>query len=184
MGKPSEVIILAEDARQQQIIRRYLRRTGLDIRSMRFELPSSGSGEQWVRERFAVQVAAYRNRRARAETKLIIMLDGDNVTLHERLVQLDQKLRDAGIELIGAGEQVAKLIPCRNIETWILCLSAAVVDEDTDYKRTRHDWSDLIPRAAEALYAWSRANARVPNSCVPSLQHGLSELRRLDFSGL
>jgi hypothetical protein len=184
MGKPSEVIVLVEDARQQQIIRRYLRQVGLNTHSMRFELPSSGSGEQWVRERFVVEVAAYRNRRARAETKLIIMLDADNLTLHERFVQLDQKLRDAGIELIGAGEQVAKLIPRRNIETWILCLDAGVVDEDTDYKRTRHDWPDLIPRAAEALYAWSRPNAHVPNSCVPSLQHGLSELRRLDFSGL
>jgi hypothetical protein len=184
MAKPSEVIVLVEDNRQQQIIRRYLRRVGLDTHAMRFELPSSGSGEQWVRERFLVEVAAYRNRRTRAETKLIIIIDADNLTLAERLAQLDQKLRDAASELISAGEQVAKLIPRRNIETWILCLNAAEVDEDTDYKRTRHNWSDLIPPATEALYAWSRPNARVPDHCIPSLQHGLGELRRLDFSEL
>jgi hypothetical protein len=184
MAKPSEVIVLVEDNRQQQIIRRYLRRVGLDAHAMRFELPSSGSGEQWVRERFPIEVAAYRNRRTRAETKLIIITDADKLTLVDRLAQLDQKLRDAGVGLIGAGEQVAKLIPRRNIETWILCLNAVNVDEITDYKRTRHDWSDLIPPAGEALYAWSRANAHVPGGCTPSLQHALLELRRLDFSDL
>jgi len=182
MAKPSEVIVLVEDNRQQQIIRRYLRRVGLDTHAMRFELPSSGSGEQWVRERFPVEVAAYRNRRARAETKLIIIIDADNLTLAERLGQLDQKLRDTTSELISAGEQVAKLIPRRNIETWILCLNAVPVDEDTDYKRPRHDWSDLIVAAAETLYDLSRPNARVPEHHIPSLEHGLVELRKLDFS--
>lgn len=182
MAKPSQVIVLVEDNRQQQIIRRYLRRVGLDPHDMRFELPTSGSGEQWVREQFPVEVAAYRNRRARAQTKLIIVIDADNLTVAERLVQLDQKLREAGIELIRDAEQVAKLIPRRNVETWILCLNMIEVNEDTDYKRTRHDWSDLITPASEALYAWSRPNARVPDHCIPSLRHGLGELRRLDFS--
>jgi hypothetical protein len=73
MARPSEVIVLVEDNRQQQIIRRYLRRVGLETHAMRFERPSSGSGEQWVRERFAIEVAAHRNRRTRAETKLITL---------------------------------------------------------------------------------------------------------------
>jgi hypothetical protein len=44
MAKPSEVIVLVEDNHQQQIIRRYLRRIGLEAHAMRFMLPSSGSG--------------------------------------------------------------------------------------------------------------------------------------------
>ena len=184
MAKPSEVIVLVEDNRQQQIIRRNLRRIGMEARAMRFELPSSGSGEQWVRERFPVEVAAYRNRRTRAETKLIIIIDADNSTLLERLAQLDRSLQDANIELIRDGEQVARLIPRRNIETWILCLNTIEVDEEIDYKRTRNDWSELIPPAVETLYAWSRPNAHIPDSCITSLQHGLGELRRLDFRGL
>src|ERR1700723_978494 len=132
MARPSEVIVLVEDNRQQQIIRRCLRRVGLETHAMRFELPSSGSGEQWVRERFSIEVAAYQNRRTRAETKLIIIIGADNSTLPERLVQLGRKLQDAGIEPIRDAEQVARLIPRRNIETWILCLNMIEVEEETD----------------------------------------------------
>jgi hypothetical protein len=185
MAKRSEVIVLVEDNRQQQIIRRYPRRVGLETHAMRFMLPSSGSGEQWVREQFPVEVTAYRRRRARAETKLVAVIDADNFTLPERLAQLDQKLRENGVEFIRMDiEQVARLIPRRNIETWILCLNAGEVNEDTDYKRTRNDWTELVRPAAETLYAWTRPNTAVPENCIPSLQHGVAELRRLDFSAL
>jgi hypothetical protein len=181
MSKPSQVIVLVEDNRQQQIIRRYLRRIGLESHAMRFRLPRSGSGEQWVREQFSAEVAAYRQRNASARTTLIIIIDADTSTLRGRLAQLDGKLQEAGIEPIREREQIARLIPRRNIETWILCLNAIEVDEEIDYKRTRNDWSEHIRTAAEALYDWSRPNAQVPDACVPSLQAGLSELHRLDY---
>ena len=185
MAKPSEVIVLVEDNRQQQIIRRYLRRIGLETHAMRFMLPLSGSGEQWVREQFPVELTAYRRRSARAETKLIAVIDADNFTPPERLAQLDQKLRVDGVDLIRMDvEQVARLIPRRNIETWILCLNAVEVNEETDCKRTRNDWTELIRPAAEMLYAWTRPNTLVPENCIPSLQHGVAELRRLDFSAV
>jgi hypothetical protein len=119
-----------------------------------------------------------------SRNKALIIIDADNSTLPERLAQLGRKLQDAGIEPIRDAEQVARLIPRRTIETWILCLNLIEVEEETDYKRTGNDWSELIPLAAEALYAWSRPNSHVPDNCIPSLQHGLSELRRLDFSDL
>ena len=78
MAKPSQVIVLVEDNRHQQLVFRYLRRSGLEPHAMRFVLPSSGSGEQWVRERFPVEVTAYRRRSTRAETKLIVVIDADN----------------------------------------------------------------------------------------------------------
>jgi hypothetical protein len=183
MAKPSEVVVLVEDNRHQQLLFRYLRRIGLEPHAMRFVLAPSGSGEQWVLEQFPVELTAYRRRSARAETKLIAVIDADNFTLPERLAQLDQKLREDGVELIRIDvEQVAKLIPRRNIETWILCLSAVGVNEETDYKRTRNDWIELIRPAAETLYAWTRPYTQVPDNCIPSLQHGVAELRRLDFT--
>lgn len=185
MSRPSEVIVLLEDRRQQQIIHRYLRRTGLENHAMRFMPPSSGSGEQWVREQFPVEVIAYRRRRVRAETRLIVVIDADNLTPPERLTQLDQKLREAEVEPIREdAEQVARLIPRRNIETWILCLNSVQVDEDTDYKRPRtlNDWGELIRPAAERLYVWTRPNAHLPANCITSLQQGVAELRKLDFS--
>jgi hypothetical protein len=79
-------------------------------------------------------------------------------------------------------EQVARLIPRRNIETWILCLNAVEVNEETDYKRTQNDWTELIRPALETLYAWTRPKTQVSDNCIPSLEHGVAELRRLDFS--
>jgi hypothetical protein len=183
MAKPSQVIVLVEDHRHQLLIFRYLRRIGLEPHAMRFVLPSSGSGEQWVRERFPVEVTAYRRRSARAETKLIAVIDADKFSVQERLAQLDQKLQEGGVDPVRADvEQIARLVPRRNIESWILCLNNVEVDEEIDYKRTRNDWAELIRPATETLYAWTRPNSQVPNDCIPSLQHGIGDLRRLDFS--
>jgi hypothetical protein len=74
----------------QRLVFRYLRRIGHESHAMRFVIASSGSGEQWVREQFPVEVTVYRRRSARAETKLIAVIDADNFTLPERLTQLDQ----------------------------------------------------------------------------------------------
>lgn len=185
MARPSLVIVLAEDKRQQQLIFRYLRLAGLEIHAMRFLLPSGGSGEQWVRERLPIELREYRRRSARAETKLIVVVDADRLTVRERLAHLDQKLQQDGVELIrGEAEQVARLIPKRNIETWILCLNGSVVEEDEDYKRTRIDWDSLIQPAAGALHEWTGAHAQIPDHCVASLHNGVVGLRRLDFSSV
>jgi len=184
MARPSLVTILAEDRRQQQVIFRYLRRIGLEIHAMRLLPPSAGSGEQWVREQFPKELSEYRSRSARAETKLIAVTDADTLSVEERLAQLDRRLRDDGVDLIRTDiEQVARLIPKRNIETWLLCLNGDVAEEgEKDYKRTRNDWDDLIQPSANTLYAWTRPNAQIPDHCVPSLRHAIGELRRLDFS--
>jgi hypothetical protein len=140
----------------------------------------SGSAEQWVRERFAIEVEACRGRHA--ETKLVILIDADALTVRQRMSQLDQALRENEIPAIhNDTEKIARLIPKRNIETWILCLNEVLVDEDTDYKRTRDNWADLIGIAVGTLYLWSRANALVPASCVDSLRAGIGELQRLGF---
>jgi hypothetical protein len=184
MAKPSRVIILVEDNRHQQFILRYLRRVGLELHAMRFvpSPPGAGSGEQWVREQFAQEVAAYRSRRAHAETKLIVVVDADTHSVQERLAQLDRVLHDAGVRPLDSNtEQIARLIPKRNVETWILCLNDVPVDEVTDYKRTHNDWTALIRTAVVTLYEWTWPNARIPAKCVDSLQRGIRELSRLDF---
>ena len=143
------------------------------------------SGEQWVRERFAVEVEGCRRRRARAETALIVVIDADNLLVQERLAQLDRKLDEAQADRVRPdAEQIARLVPKRNIETWILCLNDVSVDEETDYKRTRNEWTTLISSGRETLYDWTRPNAQLPASSVSSLQLGVAELKRLDFRGL
>jgi len=147
---------------------------------MRIEISHSGEGsaEQWVRERFAVEVEACRSRHA--ETRLVVLIDADTRTVQERIAQLDTALREAGAPPIPVDtEQIARLVPKRNIETWILCLNEEVVNEDTDYKRTRENWTELIRTAVGTLHVWSRPRAAVPPFCVESLQIGILELQKL-----
>jgi hypothetical protein len=186
VSKPSQVIVLVEDNRHQQFVLRYLRRCGLEQHTMRFvSYPDgAGSGEHWVRERFAVEVEACRRRRTTAETALIVLIDADNLPVQERLAQLDSKLDEAQADRVRPdAEQIARLVPKRNIETWILCLNAVLVDEATDYKRTRNDWTPLIRSGIETLYDWSRPHAQLPARSISSLRLGVAELKRLDFRG-
>ena len=96
------------------------------------------------------------------------------------MAQLDKALRDAAAPLIpDHGNEVARLVPKRNIETWILYLNDIQVNEDSDYKNTRDDWNDLVRPAVKALYLWTRPRTAMPPSCVSSLQIGIEELRKL-----
>jgi hypothetical protein len=106
----------------------------------------------------------------------------DTRSVQQRISQLDQALREAGGPPISNNEEgIARLVPRRNIETWILCLNYVQVDEDTDYKRTRDSWNEMIRTAVGALYVWARPLAPVPPSCVESLRIGIRELQRLGF---
>ena len=184
MPKPSQVIVLVEDERHEMLVRRYLRRRGMELHQMTFvPFPSGkGSAEQWVRSRFAKEVSAYRNRihGRKAATALIVVIDADAHTVDERLAQLAQALREAGGQPLDGKERVARLVPRRNVETWILCLNEHHVDEVTDYKGRRSDWNELVPVASETLFQWTRPNAPVPGYCIDSLAKGIAELRRIE----
>jgi hypothetical protein len=183
MPKPSEVIVVVEDERHEMLVRRFLKNAGVEEHQLRVEKSPSGQGsaEQWVKTRFVKEVSAYRTRQARAATSLIIIIDADTHTVQHRLRQLAQVLVEQGAQPVNDREQIIRLIPKRNVETWILCLNEHRVEEITDYKTTRNDWNDLIPVAARTLFQWSRANAVVPDLCIGSLREGVRELNRLRF---
>ena len=181
MPRPSRIIVLTEDQRHQSFARRYLRRLGYSFYDIRFEdLPSGrGSGEQWVRERYARAVAAYRARSARAQTALVVAIDADGGDINRRLQQLQSALAAANLDARNANERIAHVVPRRNIETWILCLNGHPVDEDIDY-RHEPNIERLIGSAAETFYLWCRANFNIPVHCVPSLISAIPEMRRLE----
>jgi len=181
MSKPSQMIALVEDERHEMLLRRFLTRCGMERHQVRFERSPSGegSGERWVRTRFVREVNAYRSRRAKAATALIVMIDADTHTSQKRLQHLSQTLREARIQPIQSHERIAQLTPRRNVETWILCLNRHGVDELTDYKKTRDDWNEMISPAAEALFQWTRPGVTPPSYCVNSLEGGVRELNRL-----
>jgi hypothetical protein len=183
MSRPSRVVVLLEDDHQRMLLYRYLKRCGLAHVTTILPSPSGkGSAEQWVRKRFIEEVIAYRVRQAKAKSALIVVIDADRHTVQDRLRRLDQALKDDGKPIVDQTEQVARLVPKRNIETWVLCLlNVQAVNEETDYKRARDDWNELMPSASEALFEWTRPNAELPNYCIASLRSGVRELGRLIF---
>ena len=181
MSKPSRVIVVLEDDHHEKLLYRYLIECGWKRRQIYIPPPPSGQGsaEGWVRREFVKETNAYRNRQARAQTGLIVMIDADKYTVRERWNQLDQALQDSGEKTVGKRERIARLVPKRNVETWILCLNEQTVNEDDDYTSTRSSWNELIDRGAETLCQWTRSTTEPPNHCVSSLRIGVRELRRL-----
>jgi hypothetical protein len=177
---PSQVVILAEDQRHSSFVRSYLKKRGFLNHQITVEpLPAGrGCGEQWVRERYGKSVGACRWRSARAQTALVVIVDADIGSVERRTRQLSDGLVQDDIMRRSDEERIAHLIPKRNIETWILCLSGNQVDEDSDYRAEKIDGK--IVSAAAVFFDWSRRNAQVPPRCVPSLRLAIPEIRRLD----
>jgi tRNA uridine 5-carbamoylmethylation protein Kti12 len=147
------------------------------------------SGEQWVREHYTNEVLAHLIRRTkmpnerRPEKWLIVVIDADKSTVQDRLNEFgrrileskDERLRKCRVE----NENIARLIPKRSIETWILNLSEVTVDEKTPYKLKNHSWDRLISGSAAVLHEWVSGGRNLPDRCMPSLKLGIGEFRRL-----
>jgi hypothetical protein len=114
---------------------------------------------------------------------LIVVIDADNETVARRLDQLAEKLKASDDERVKKcrveREQIARLVPKWSVETWILCLNGEAVDEQTRYKTRNRDWDGGITPAAVEFDNWQRNPQNLPDRFVPSLQHGIEELRRL-----
>ena len=122
----------------------------------------------------------FRRRSQRAQTALIVIIDADVGTVKHRLLQLDQALEGSEQKAVDdTSEEIARLVPKRNVETWILCLNGEAVNEEDDY--TEQDRTSLIPEAAEALFHWTQSDAPPPTNCIESLRSGIRELKRLDL---
>lgn len=133
-----------------------------------------GSGEQWVRQRYANAVKDFRTRSAKAQTALVAVVDADAGDLSERVSQFKVALEQAELSARTNSEAIIHLIPRRNIETWILYLTGEPVDEETDYSKRSVD--DLIAAAAERFH---ESVAQPPSECLPSLSAAIEEAKRL-----
>jgi hypothetical protein len=180
VARVSQVVVLVEDERQQRFVRSYLKQLNYTSRDIRFEplAGGRGSGEAWVRARYALNVKAYRARATRARTSLVVAIDADTEDVARRTRQLEDSLSAEGLSPRTIQERIIHLIPKRNIETWIL--NGNSVDEETDFRRAP-GVDDQIAVAAQALFDWTRPTAVPPPHCVPSLRSVIDELRRLEY---
>jgi len=144
---------------------------------------------------FPAQVNAYRLVKARIHTWLIAVVDADTGTAAQRIGEMDRGLTQAQEPRLRAiriqDETIARLVPRRNIETWLLALNDVIptndppLNETKDYKKDvpefRHyDWEEKIEPASIAFYGLTRPNAQLPAKLLDSLHHGIAEMRRVE----
>lgn len=179
VSRCATVVVLAEDKRQQQLIRKYLRRRNFATSQIREVAAPVGQTQNvgYVLERYAVEVNAMRS--ATYSVGLIVVIDADDNTVLERKAQLEDELRKADTRLRAEGEAVALVVPRRNVETWIWHLEGNEVDEETDYKgkpvRPGHDMAEAKRQFAEFLVTGQEPFA----GCPLSLQDARMELKRV-----
>jgi hypothetical protein len=131
-------------------------------------------------------VDAYRISSAKKTTWLVVAIDADIGTVAAHIAQLDTSLRECGNERLRnlrvENERIARLIPRRNIETWILILNGTEVNEEMDYSssKSKDEWHGLAIPAGEQLHRWTWINAQIPSTCTESLRQGVRELTHIE----
>jgi hypothetical protein len=177
----AEIVILAEDERSANLLRRYvLRALDINNRRIRQEISPSGRGDakQWVLGRYPIEVKASRSMHRR--TGIMVHLDADTETVTRRASQLADALTKAGQGAREADDRIGHAIPRRHTETWLCVLTGVDVDEEQDCKRGHliADFDCAVAQAAPRLYDLTRPNAPPPT--LPSLGAAIPELRRLE----
>ena len=129
-------MLICEDRQHKVFVLRFLGRQNIDVGDVRVEMCSTGSGEQFVREQYTIELQALRRRHAR--TSLVVVLDGDGVGVEARKRSLADACRSAKIADRALDGTVTILVPTWNIETWLAYLGGERVDESrSDYPRLR-----------------------------------------------
>lgn len=150
----SKIIILCEDIQHEVFVRRFLKKAhgiqdNRELIVIRNPDKSKDSKEQYVREKFPVQLKTLRQRHAK--TTLIVVTDADNKEITERAQTLNTACSDAGIEPRSLKDNVAFIIPKRNIESWIDYLNGKEEQTKKVYNKLSKKESECQP-AIEKLY--------------------------------
>lgn len=178
MSRNVQVVILCEDRQHEAFARRFLALAGRSVRVQRVEVSPKGrgSGEQFVRQRFASELAYYRARQHRVEQALVVLIDADGHDVTERIEQIENACVEAGYNRRQQDERVAIFVPARNIETWLAYLDGQTVDEGREQPYPRLEHQRDCQRHAERLYAMCQRGA-LRQPAPPSLDAACTEYR-------
>jgi hypothetical protein len=170
------ITLLCEDSQTDAFVRRFLKYRNFRSRDIRtLPLPSGRqSGEQWVRERYPMELRAIR-RRQRAY--LIVVTDADTHSTAVRRGQLDAACDEKGTPRRDDRDPVLVIVPRRNIETWLAYLGGATVDEDTRYRKLKPESACVTQ--AEALFRMCHEEQRLNEDAPPSLREACEEYPKL-----
>ena len=177
----SQIIILCEDKQQDSFIRRFLKKAhGIQPHNLKvipYPASGKGSGEQFVRNNYPNELKALRSRQHRAKTTLIVAIDADKSETKDIVETLNSACTEKGIEPKNDQDNVAFVIPKRNIETWITWLSGTEVNENTPYEKLQKNESRCQP-AVEKLYDLCKQNA-TQTDCPESIRAVCLEYRKV-----
>ena len=178
----ARVIILVEDKQQRRFVGRLLQELGYPVNKLEFlPIPAGeGSGEQYVRERYPIEVKELRPRAKRMDVALLVAIDGDGRTVEDRQKQLADQLATAELVPRAAAEKIVHLIPLRNIETLIEYLldTTKGVDEEKKYPKLKGREREC-QKAVEEMDRLCKSNSALPANCPASLAMAIAELKRL-----
>ena len=174
MKRHADIIILCEDNAHANFVRHHLKKRGFDPRKLRPITASSGSGAQFVLQRYAGEVEAYRSKANYLSRALLTVVDADTQEVQHIQRRLEEQLQNVNIQNRRADERIAVLVPKRNIETWIVYLQGDSVDEESDYKK--HPLAENCKRAGNALA--EQLGQEPEAGCPQSLKRAWSELKQ------
>jgi hypothetical protein len=169
----TEIVVLCEDRQHAVFAYRFLTKNKVHCRRIRLKVLASGqgSGEQYVREQYPIEVAEQRKRAARLNSALIVIQDCDVRTLEQRRATMEQSATR------GPNDRIALLFPKRNIETWIHFLTDdEAVNEVDSYPKLRGRESECH-NAVDRLA--SKNEYRLSTDVPPSLRAACPEIRRI-----
>jgi hypothetical protein len=166
--------ILCEDRLTEQFLRSWLKLKGLEGRALHFLVSPKGvgSGAAYVQTQYRAEMQLLRSNAFQKNLGALVVIDEDGFSLTNRKRDLDDSLPQRR----QSGERVAVLVPTRNIETWIKCLTDGPVNEVTDYSgEFPKDDSDRA-RVAAADFDRHRLDPKCP---LAAMKDATLELTRI-----
>lgn len=121
-----EVTILCEDIDQERFIRQYLICRGWRDRQIKnFGNPQgrTKNNNASILKHYPDMIKSYRRRKYR-NIAIVVMIDADEDSLHDRMrslhIALDETAGNLNQDPRLPDEKVAIFVPARNVETWFL----------------------------------------------------------------
>lgn len=153
MSRNVRVVILCEDQQHEVFLRRFFKNMGWTLRDLRRvpSPPGQGSAEQFVRERFPLELKGLRSKGGE-QVYLVVMVDGDARGIAARRDSLNAACEQQGIPPPRDTDRVLICVPTWNIEAWLAYLGGEAVDETkSNYPRLdrSRDCESLVNELAE-----------------------------------
>lgn len=176
-------VILCEDRRQSNLVRRYLKKAGLarNAREFRDKPSPSGDAKNFIRQEYPKEIKELISKEDQRDLVLIVVIDADTHTVKDRFAWLHAKLENGELKAKSQQNRIFVLVPKRNVETWIWFLNGNNVNETDDYKRnvkTKH-----CTHAVEELVELRKRGWSFSEGTPSSLIAGCAELKRIETSG-